>query len=289
MAATGSETALLQVRLARDAGDLRAAQRLRYRVFVEELRGDGALVDHAARLERDEFDDVSDHLLLVDGSAPAIKNAGDAAVADGHVVGVYRLLTGTRAAAFGRFYCDAEYDLGPLRRSGRPLLELGRSCVDPVARGGPGMFLLWSGLADYVLAHRIEVMFGVASFHGTDAAALRTPLSWLHHHHLAPESLRVSALPGGRARMDLVPADQLDRRAAMMAMPALIKAYLRLGGFVGDGAWIDHAFNTTDVCLLMDTAAMSARHRGYYTRKHAGAREGARDAARDAAPNGAGV
>ena len=254
------ETKHLQVRLAVSEADFLAAQRLRYRVFVEELGGDGPLVDHAGRFERDEFDPVNDHLILVD-------RRRDAAKLD-HVVGVYRLLRGAQAAAFGRFYCDAEYDLGPLRASGRELLELGRSCVDAGYRGGPAMFLLWNALAEYVLEHGVEVLFGVASFHGTDIEALKGPLSWLHHRHLAPEALRVRALSDHYQRMDLVPEDQLDRREAMVAMPALIKAYLRLGGFVGDGAFIDREFNTTDVCLLMDTAAMSARHKGFYTRKH---------------------
>lgn len=245
------------IRIATSEADLKAAQRLRYCVFVEELGGDGALVDHAARLERDEFDDVVDHLVLIDLRR-------DPATLD-HVVGVYRLLPGTRAAEFGRFYCDGEYDLTLLKASGRPLLELGRSCVLPEYRGGAGMYLLWNALSEYVLELGIEVLFGVASFHGTDPAPLAQPLSWLHEHHLAPGPIRPVARPDGFQRMDLVPADQLDRRAAMVAMPALIKAYLRLGGKVGHGAFLDRDFNTTDVLLLMDTAAMSAKHRDFYT------------------------
>ncbi len=249
----------LQVRLARDEQDLLAAQRLRYTVFVEELGGSGALVDHDRRLERDEFDPVFEHLILVD-------TRRDAAALE-HVVGVYRLLTGEQAAAFGRFYSEGEYDLGPLKRSGRRLVELGRSCVHPDFRGGTAMFHLWNGLADYVLEREIEIMFGVASFHGTDVEALKMPLSYLHHNHLAPEALRVRVLPEHFQTMNLVPADQIDRRAAMVGTPALIKAYIRLGGFVGEGAFIDRPFNTTDVCLLMDTAAMSEKHKGFYTRK----------------------
>ncbi|OYX41823.1 MAG: ornithine-acyl-ACP acyltransferase [Rhodobacterales bacterium 32-67-9] len=254
------DTTHFQVRLAATEAEFLAAQRLRYRVFVEELGGDGPLVDHAGRFERDDFDPVNDHLILIDTTR-------DAASFD-HVVGVYRLLRSDQAARFGRFYCDGEYDLGPLRASGRRLLELGRSCVDADYRGGSAMFLLWNALADYVLEHGIEVLFGVASFHGTDIEALKVPLSWLHHHHLAPEALRVRALSSHFQCMDLIADAALDRRAAMTAMPALIKAYLRLGGFVGEGAFVDRDFNTTDVCLLMDTAAMSARHKGFYIRKH---------------------
>lgn len=251
-----SDAAFFQIRLANSGHDLLAAQRLRYRVFVEELGGDGPMVDHQARLERDEFDPVVDHLCLIDTRRPA----------EGldHVVGVYRLLPGDRARDFGRFYCDGEYDLTPLKTCGRSLLELGRSCVDPAFRGGSGMFVLWNALADYVLDQGIEVLFGVASFHGTDAAMLAPSLSWLHHHHLAPEGLRPVARPEGFQRMDLIPADRLDRREALLGMPALIKAYLRLGGMVGEGAFLDHAFNTTDVFLLMDTKAMSHKHRKFY-------------------------
>lgn len=180
------------------------------------------------------------------------------------MVGVYRLLPGDRARSFGRFYCDSEYDLTSLRQSDRPVLELGRSCVDPAFRGGTAMFLLWNALADYVLDLGIEVLFGVASFHGTDIQALAPSLSWLHHNHLAPEGLRPVARAEGFQPMDLIPPDQLDRRQALIGMPALIKAYLRLGGMVGEGAFVDRAFNTTDVFLLMDTKAMSDKHRKFY-------------------------
>lgn len=133
------------------------------------------------------------------------------------------------------------------------------------------MFHLWNGLADYVLERGIEILFGVASFHGTDIAALAQPLSYLHLHHLAPPEMRVRALPPHRQEMNLIGVESLDRKAAMAATPALIKAYLRLGGFVGDGAWIDREFNTTDVCLVMDTGQMSARHRDFYIRKQGAA------------------
>lgn len=253
-----ADDSALIVRLARDGRDLRAAQRLRYKVFVEELRADGPMVDHDSRLERDEFDALFDHLLLID------RRRDPEGLED--VVGVYRLLPSDRVAEGGRFYSESEFDLSALKRSGRRLLELGRSCVHPDHRGGAAMVLLWNALADYVLERRIEVLFGAASFHGTDVSRLEQPLSWLHQHHLAPDALRVVAQAGGRQRMDLLPPERIDARAAKAATPALIKAYLRLGGFVGDGAWVDHAFNTTDVCLVMDTAQMSARHREYYTR-----------------------
>ena len=241
-----------RVTLARSDDDLRAAQGLRYDVFVEELGGGGPMVDHAQRLERDRFDPFFDHLILFDDAA------------DARVVGVYRMLPCARAKEAGAFYSEDEYDLAPLRATGRRLLELGRSCVHMDYRGGRAMYHLWNGLAEYVAEHDIDILFGVASFHGTDVGALSAPLSLLHHRHLAPEPLRVTARPPNAADMNLIAPDHIDRRAAMVQMPALIKAYLRLGGVVGDGAYIDHSFNTTDVCLIMDTSGMSERQRRIY-------------------------
>lgn len=241
-----------RVALAGGPDDLRAAQALRYQVFVEELGGGGAMVDHDQRLEQDRFDPFFDHLLLYDDAA------------QGQVVGVYRMLRSEQARAAGAYYSEGEYDLTPLRATGRRLLELGRSCVHTDYRGGTAMFHLWNGLAAYVAEHEIEIMFGVASFHGTDTRALGPALSLLHHRHLAPVPLRVRAKGIGATSMDLMEETQIDRRAAMTQMPALIKAYLRLGGVVGEGAFIDRAFNTTDVCLIMDTAAMSPRQKRIY-------------------------
>jgi putative hemolysin len=241
-----------KTRLARTAEELRAAQALRYTVFVEELGGTGAGVWHDKRLETDEFDPHFDHLLLTDEEQ------------GGSVVGVYRLATQEQAKAAGRFYTDDEYDLAPLLASGRKLLELGRSCVHRDYRGGPAMFHLWTALAAYVEERAIDVLFGTASFHGTDLTAHAPALSLLHAAHLAPSELRVRS----RAfeAMDLIAANAVDRPSAMREMPPLIKAYLRLGGTVGEGAFIDHAFNTIDVCLILDTLRLNERQRGLYSR-----------------------
>ncbi len=238
------------VKLAETPAELRAAQALRYDVFVRELGAGGAMVDHEAGLEIDRFDPFFDHLVAIDD-------------ATGVTIGVYRLLRDDQARAAGQFYSEDEYDLSVLRASGRRLLELGRSCLHAEYRGGVAMFHIWQALSRYVDDHGIDVLFGVASFHGTDAQALAGPLALLHHRHLAPTDIRV------RSRvfqpMDLVAEAQLDRRRAMIQTPALIKAYLRMGGFVGEGAYIDHSFNTTDVCLILDTARMNPRQRRIYS------------------------
>ncbi|WP_417714553.1 GNAT family N-acetyltransferase [Pseudophaeobacter arcticus] len=238
------------VSLAKNDADLRAAQALRYEVFVNEMGADGALVDHREGLEKDKFDAFCDHMIIRE-------------TATQRVVGVYRLMRSDQARRAGGFYSDAEYDLGPLIGSGRRLLELGRSCLHPAFRGGKALFYLWVGLNDYVTEHDVEILFGTASFAGTDLAALAGPLSVLNRDYLAPEPLRCRSR--SYQSMDLLPPGAVDRKRAMIACPALIKAYLRLGGTVGEGAFVDHAFNTTDVLMILDTAAMSARQKRFYS------------------------
>lgn len=241
----------LSVDIAAGPDDLIAAERLRYDVFVRELGADGPDVDHDAGREHDRFDRFARHLLLRDHDRPNGEN----------VVGVYRLLDQAGAAAAGQFYCEDEYDLTPLRQSGKTLLELGRSCLHPAYRGGAGMMLLWQALSNIVATEKIGILFGVASFHGTGVQALAGPLSLLHHRHLAPQNLRVKARS---PKVDILPEDQIDRVAAMRQTPALIKAYLRLGGVVGAGAFVDQAFNTTDICLILDTDSVHAKQKKIY-------------------------
>ena len=248
-----------EVRLAQDEADIASAQRLRYRVFVEEMGAKAQAADHDGRLERDDFDPHFDHLILRD-------NERDVDDPLDQVIGVYRLMRKEVAMSGPGFYGADEYDLTLLEQSPRRIVELGRSCVAPEYRKGAAMHLMWGGLADYVLTHDIEIMFGVASFHGTDPDAIAQALSFLHHRHLAPPDIRVNARPDHFQSMNLLSQDQIDEVSARKQIPALIKAYLRLGGFVGEGAYIDHNFNTTDVCLLMDTTRMSQRHRSFYTR-----------------------
>ncbi len=236
------------VSLAQSEDDIRAAQRLRYDVFVAELGGGGAGVDHTLRLETDCFDSHADHLLLRDTRHPETDTDG--------VVGVYRLMTQDHAAGAGRFYSASEFDLSLLQHSGRPLLELGRTCLHRDHRGGAGMMALWQGLADYVAARDIEILFGTASFHGTDLTQLRQPISHLHTAYLAPPKLRVtSRMPQSEP---ILSPEHIDKKAAMRATPALIKAYLKLGGTIGQGVFVDHAFNTTDVCLILETSQLDS-------------------------------
>jgi len=252
------------VRLAETEEDVAAAQRLRYRVFVEEVGATPSPEDTAERRERDRFDPHFEHLLLID------RECEDTDLERG-VVGVYRLMRRDTAREGIGFYGAGEYDLTLLMENETEPLELGRSCVDAAYRGGAGMHLLWTGLGKYVSDHDIGILFGVASFHGTDPAPISQALSYLHYTHLAPPDLRVRALETSFADMAILPPEEVNKTEAMRQIPALIKAYLRLGGFVGEGAFIDHEFNTLDVCLLMDTSRMVDRYYKFYSRQRGGA------------------
>lgn len=251
----------LQVRLANSAGDIDAAQALRYRVFYQEM-GARPTAEMAARgRDFDRFDQDCDHLLVIDH-------------AQGAVVGTYRLIRREAARRHGGFYSAAEYDLRALPDHPGEILELGRSCTDASARTGPAAKLMWRAISAYVFHYRIEIMFGCASLAGTDPAALALPLSYLHHFHRAPDALCVRALPDRYVAMDRLAKDAIDPAQAQALLPPLIKGYLRLGGFVGDGAVIDRQFNTTDVAIVVKTDLVSDRYYRHYERR-AASREGA--------------
>ncbi|RAU24016.1 hemolysin-like protein [Paramagnetospirillum kuznetsovii] len=254
---TGEGSDGLEVRLAESAQEVAAAQALRYRVFYDEMGAKPCEAMRARTSDFDEFDEISDHLLVIDRA----KGKGAAGV-----VGTYRLIRRSVGEAFGRFYTAGEYDISNILANGGNFMELGRSCVDADHRTGATMKKLWDGIAVYVFDHGIELMFGCASLPGIDPAQLSPHLSYLHHNHLAPMELRPRALPELYVTMDRAPKDSQNPRRALAELPPLIKGYLRLGGFVGDGAVIDHQFNTTDICVMVKTDLITAKYRAHYDR-----------------------
>jgi L-ornithine Nalpha-acyltransferase len=248
----------LQVRLAESVADIDAAQALRYRIFYETLGARPLPEMLRRRRDFDRFDGDCDHLLVLDHSRGGGRDL---------VVGTYRLLRRAAARRLGGFYSADEYDIGPLVAHDGEILELGRSCVDAAYRQRPAMQLLWSGIAAYVFHHDITLMFGCASLPGTDPDALATPLSYLHHYHLAPLALRPRALSDRYVQMRRLAVGAMDPGRALTALPPLIKGYLRLGGFVGDGAVIDEQFNTTDVCILVKTGLITEKYSRHYERQ----------------------
>ena len=248
----------LGVRVATTEEEVTAAQALRYRVFYEEM---GARADAATRtsgLDADAYDAVADHLLVVDhdrGEGPE------------SVVGTYRLIRRGAAERLGRFYSEDEYDIRVILDYPDGILELGRSCTDIAYRTRGTLQLLWRGIAAYVFNHKIGLMFGCASLPGTDLDANAAQLTYLAQHHQAPPHLCPRALESRYLPMNRLPAGSYDAKRALMSLPPLIKGYLRLGGFVGDGAVLDPQFNTTDVAIVVMTDLITDKYYKHYERK----------------------
>lgn len=252
-----AEAGELVVRLAETSEEIDAALGLRYQVFYDEMAAKPSPEMAARQQDFDDFDPLADHLIAIDR---AIGEGPEA------VVATYRLIRREAAAEYGRFYSEDEFDVTPLLDWPGPILELGRSCVGEGHRTRSTMTLLWRGLAEYVAYHDIGIMFGCASLHGTDPQELALPLAYLHHNHLAPPELRPRAVSGRYVDMNLMAAEDIDRKKALVALPPLIKGYLRLGGFVGEGAVVDEQFNTTDVCIIVKTDLVTGKYHRHYTR-----------------------
>lgn len=245
----------LRVHLAATPEEVRAAQTLRYRIFYDEMGAHPNDETIACGRDVDRYDQFCDHLLVSDLEA------------DGggrRVVGTYRMLRRGAAERSGGFYSEDEYDLARILDYPSGIMEVGRSCVDLDYRSRAVMQLLWQGIAAYVYRNGIGLLFGCASLPGTDAGNMKRAFAYLHHHHLAPSHIRVRALPHRYVPMDQLPSEAIDCAAAWRELPPLIRGYLRLGGRVGDGAVVDRRFNTTDVCIVLETEQVTERYLRHY-------------------------
>jgi putative hemolysin len=258
-AQTLGQSGSLEVKLAKKAHEVRSAQRLRYNVFYKEMSAIPAATTLIARRDVDAFDTICDHLNVVDHDWPRLVFGFNRP----RVVGTYRLLRQEIAERHGGFYTQAEFDVGALlaRHAKLRFLELGRSCVLPPYRNKRTVELLWHGISNYVAQHRVDVLIGCASLEGTNPDKLATQLSFLHHYARAPEQWRASAMPDRYVEMNRLRREAIDAKAALRGLPPLIKGYLRLGAYFGDGAVIDHQFGTTDVLVVLPMQNVTARYR----------------------------
>lgn len=254
LAASGA----LELRLAETDAEVEAAQRLRYRVFYEEMAAIASPSMRESQRDFDQFDAFCDHILVVDRTALDDE-------CQPSVVGTYRLMRGDEARRAGGFYTSGEYDLSPLLSSfaeDERLLELGRSCVLKSYRSKPAaMQLLWRGIMVYVARFSVDTMFGCASLPGTDPVALALPLSYLHHFHSMIDAERVMARPELYTNMNRIAKENVDFREARRMLPPLIKGYLRAGAQIGEGAVVDRQFGTTDVFIYLPVTRIDRRYR----------------------------
>ena len=258
----------LEVRLAHRAAEIRRAQRLRFDVFYQEMSAVADAATLIARRDVDPYDAMCDHLLVLDHDRPK--------------TGAVRPWSAPIGCCVRRSPSAAAASIAPgsstsvrliARHRGLRFLELGRSCVLPTYRNKRTVELLWHGIWTYVLRHKVDVMIGCASLEGTDPDAL-APAAFV------PASLcaRAGGMAGGGAcRTAIARSTGCRRRRSTprrrcTRLPPLIKGYLRLGAFVGDGAVIDHQFGTTDILVVLPVAAINLRyidHFGPSAERHA--------------------
>lgn len=248
----------ITLRIAETEEEIRAAQHLRYIVFYEEFGARPSREVKAEKRDFDEYDAYADHLIIIDEDCPT---------EEGQIVGTYRLFRQERLPAGKEFYTSHEFDIAPLLESGARLLELGRSCVLPEYRTKHIMQRLWTGIADYLAEHRIDLMFGCASLHGTSPEAIAGQLAYLKHFHPCPPELSATAVPDCTGTIHLPPQEAINAKRVFASLPPLIKGYLRIGAYIGNGAWIDHDFNCIDVCIIMPTGNVKEKYLKHYERK----------------------
>lgn len=244
----------LEVLIASTPEQIRAAQRLRYRVFYLEMGAKASKETHKARRDFDEYDVICDHILVIDHDA------------NKKVVGAYRVLRRSQLLPGMKFYTQNEYDITKaLRYFKGEVMELGRSCVDRAYRTRNTMQLLWRAIGEYTALYNVELLFGCASFPGYRYKMHATHLAYLYHYHLAPVEWRPRVKKNRRAKpMNVIDKYHLDKRECLTTLPPLIKGYLRVGGFVGNGAYKDKQYNTTDVCIIVKTDQITDKYATRY-------------------------
>jgi putative hemolysin len=227
--------------IAADQTQVAAAQRLRHDVFAGELGA--TLRTDVPGHDVDPFDDYCDHLIVRDD-------------ATGAVVGTYRMLTPQRAERAGRRYADAEFDLGGLRPLRDQLVEIGRSCVHPDHRSGAVVNLMWAGIARYLHLNNLRWLGGCASIPLDDGGATAAGV-WakVREKHLAPPTLRVTP-----RRPWVAP----EPPAGRVAMPPLLRGYLRLGSWVCGAPAYDPDFDCADLYVLLSMDRMDPRYRRHF-------------------------
>jgi putative hemolysin len=224
-------------RLAKDAADVQAAQRLRFSVFNIELQ-EGLQESALTGLDADPYDAVCDHLLVED-------------LATGEVVGTYRLQTGNTAATRLGYYSEQEFDFRPFEPIRSSLIELGRACVHREHRSLVVLGLLWKGIAEYARKHGGRYLCGCSSLTSQDPAVGASVHADLCRHHLAPSSFRTRPRAAFECSLD-----QLTEESPKI--PKLLRAYLSIGAKICGPPALDRQFKTTDFLTLLDMESMPA-------------------------------
>ena len=237
----------IELRIIDDTDELmHKVKKLRYESFFGESNNN--------KYDSDEFDKFCDHLIAIDKS-----------ISDDYVVGTYRLLLKPKFVKSEKFYSQLEFNISKLtKEKSLTLLEAGRSCVHKNYRDGTIIKLLWRGLATYIVKNKVDIVFGCASFPSSNHNLFRSQLSYLRHFHSSPHHLKTKPLKQIKAKFTPIKKKLLDSNEEFRKLPPLIKAYIRVGAFVGSGAIIDKEFNTTDVLIILEAKKILKKYSKLY-------------------------
>ena len=247
-----------EVRLTRTKEERRQVRALRYAVFVEEEGASATEEQKNLREEYDSYDRFAEYLGVFH---------------NGKIVGTYRIINRDAAEKMGGFYTETEFDISKIKKSGANIAEMSRACVAPEYRENAlVMRLLWAGLGEYIMRHKIGIVFGVASWVGTNPAASAQAISYLYYNHLSPLRLRatvdttklVDGVNPKLTRMNILPEVFVDPNMARREMTPLVKGYLRINATFGRGVFIDKPFNSYDVFVMLRTKDMDALYRKHF-------------------------
>lgn len=247
-----------EVRFTRNKEERRQVRQLRYNVFVEEEGASATEEQKNLREEYDSYDRFAEYLAVFH---------------NGRIVGTYRIINRDAAEKMGGFYTESEFNISKIKNSGANIAEMSRACVAPEYRDNAlVMRLLWVGLGDYIVRNKIGIVFGVASWPGTNPAMSAQAISYLYYNHLSPLSLRATVdttqLAEGvnpkLTRMNILPKVFVDAAEARRQMTPLIKGYLRINATFGRGVFIDKPFNSYDVFVMLRTKDMDSVYRKHF-------------------------
>ena len=250
-----------EVRMARNREERKQVRQLRYDVFVEEEGAAATEEHHALREEYDSYDRHADYMVVLHA---------------GRIVGTYRIISRNAAEKMGGFYTENEFDISKIKKARGNIAEMSRACVAREYRENAlVMRMLWAGLGEYVVRHKIAILFGVASWVGKNPVASAQAISYLYYNHLSPLNLRARVLSENFAdgvnpkmsRMNILAEVFIDKDMATREMTPLVKGYLRLGASFGRGVFIDAPFNSYDVFVMLQTKNIAPAYQKHFLGK----------------------
>ncbi len=246
-----------EIRFSKNYNELIESQKIRHKVFIVEMGNINKQEPTKSNIEQDKFDKFCRHLIIIDHENTK-KNTS------GKIIGVTRLMLSEDSEKGIGFYCSQEFNLKPIISTQKKCLEIGRTCIDPAYRNTLILHYLWIELGSFCSKHGIEILFGVGSFVGNNVGKIAMALSYIYNEYLAPPEIRPIALKKGFIEMKIIPKDEIDKLKALKQMPNLLKSYLRLGGIVGEGAYMDRELNTIDILIMIDILHMNKKYKIYY-------------------------